>query len=401
MLGRLGSFLAAAALGAALVASPLVAVAHGISDADKQRMLEGGYLQYVGLGATHMLTGYDHLLFLFGVVFFLTTFKDIAKFVTAFTLGHCITLIVATFLQITWNYFLVDALIAVSVIYKGFDNNGGFQKHFGVRSPNLLAVVFGFGLLHGFGLSTRLQQLPLGDDEGAILMRILSFNVGVEIGQIAALSMMVVLLALWRQRSSFQRFSVLANVALVYAGVLLLLMQLHGYQHDTDPNGFRFPAQEHRHEHEDMDIDKSTNTGRDGSDRSLPTPIHLPTHKFHKEFDMKKVLTALFAAAGMVAVLPAFAGEAADCHFHGNTEASQETVSGCAVKRQRALIASGKIDKSWQAIKPAALEQVDGQKGKEWKVTFKDPAAADRTKENLYMFFTAQGNFIAANFTGK
>ena len=248
---------------AGLILAPLAAIAHGISDADKQRMLDGGYLQYVGLGATHMITGYDHLLFLFGVVFFLTTFRDIAKFVTAFTLGHCITLIFATFLQITWNYFLVDALIAISVIYKGFDNNGGFQKHFGFKSPNLLAVVFGFGLLHGFGLSTRLQQLPLGDDKVSILMRILSFNVGVEIGQIAALAAMVALLALWRKRQSFQRFSVLANVGLVYAGGLLLLMQLHGYQHDTDPNGFRFPAQEHRHEHEDMDIQKSTDTGRD------------------------------------------------------------------------------------------------------------------------------------------
>ena len=210
-----------------------------------------------------MLTGYDHLLFLFGVVFFLTTFRDIAKFVTAFTLGHCITLVFATFLQITWNYFLVDALIAISVIYKGFDNNGGFQKHLGVKSPNLLAMVFGFGLLHGFGLSSRLQQLPLGDDQFSVLMRILSFNVGVEVGQIAALCGMVALLAAWRKQHFFQRFSVLANIALVYAGGLLLLLQLHGYQYDTDPNGFRFPAQEHRHEHEDMDIERSTNTGRD------------------------------------------------------------------------------------------------------------------------------------------
>ncbi len=246
-----------------LVLVPLIALAHGISDADKQRMLDGGYLQYVGLGATHMLSGYDHLLFLFGVVFFLTTFKDIAKFVTVFTVGHCITLIFATFLQITWNYYLVDALIAISVIYKGFDNNGGFQKHFGIASPNLLAMVFGFGLLHGFGLSTRLQQLPLGDDKTSILLRILSFNVGVEIGQIAALTVMVALLAIWRKRSSFARFSVLANTALIYAGVLLFLMQLHGYLHDSDPNSFRFPAQEHLHEHEDMDILKSTNTGRD------------------------------------------------------------------------------------------------------------------------------------------
>lgn len=116
---------------------------------------------------------------------------------------------------------------------------------------------------------------------------------------------------------------------------------------------------------------------------------------------MKKLLTTLCATAGLAFSLPAFAGDADDCHFHGSKPASQETVSGCAVKRQQALIISGKIDKAWQAIKPAAFEQVDGQRGKEWKVTFKDPAAADKTKETLYLFFTAQGNFIAANFTGK
>jgi len=141
---------------------PLVAFAHGISEADRQRMLDGGYLQYVGLGASHMLTGYDHLLFLLGVVFFLSTFKDIVKFVTAFTVGHCITLVFATYFHITWNFWLVDAIIAVSVIYKGFDNNGGFQKHFDMPSPNLLGMVFAFGLLHGFGLSTRLQQTSTG-----------------------------------------------------------------------------------------------------------------------------------------------------------------------------------------------------------------------------------------------
>ncbi len=242
---------------------PLLALAHGISEADQQRMLDGGYLMYVMLGATHMLTGYDHLLFLLGVVFFLTGFRDIARFVTVFTLGHSITLIFATFFQITWNFYLVDAIIAISVIYKGFDNNGGFQKYFDMKSPNLLAAVFGFGLLHGFGLSTRLQQLPLGDDNMAILGRILSFNVGVEIGQILALCVMVGLLAFWRRRSSFKRFSYAANLALVYAGALLLLMQLHGYQHDSAPDSFRFPALEHGHAHEDMNIEKSADPSRD------------------------------------------------------------------------------------------------------------------------------------------
>ena len=241
---------------------PLIAWAHGISEEDRQRILDGSYLQYVGLGASHMLTGYDHLLFLLGVVFFLKTFRDVAKFVTIFTVGHCITLIFATFYGITWNYYLVDAIIAISVIYKGFDNNGGFQRVFDMKSPNLMWAVFIFGLLHGFGLSTRLQQLPLGDDPIAMLWRILSFNLGVEIGQIAALSVMVALLALWRKRPSFTRFSHVANLGLIYAGVYLLFMQLHGYQHDVAPDSFRFPTEEHQHVHEDMNIENTFDESR-------------------------------------------------------------------------------------------------------------------------------------------
>lgn len=245
-----------------LALAPTLTWAHGISADDQHRMLHGGYLQYVGLGASHMLTGYDHLLFLFGVVFFLNSFRDVAKFVTVFTVGHCITLILATSFRITWNYYLVDAIIALSVMYKAFDNNGGFQKYFDVASPNLLKAVFAFGLLHGFGLSTRLQQLPLGDDGLSMLWRILSFNVGVELGQIAALTVMVGVLAWWRRASSFKRWSYAANVGLFYAGVYLLFVQLHGYQHDSAPDSFRFPAAEHRHAHEDMDVEKTEDRSR-------------------------------------------------------------------------------------------------------------------------------------------
>lgn len=116
---------------------------------------------------------------------------------------------------------------------------------------------------------------------------------------------------------------------------------------------------------------------------------------------MNKLLLALAAATGFALCSPALADGQGSCHFHGAKAATQDTVAGCAVKRRQTLVASGKIDKSWQAIQPTGFEQVDGQRGKEWKVTFKNPAAADKTKETLYMFFTLQGNFIAANFTGK
>lgn len=232
--------------------------AHGISEEAKQAMIEGGYLQYIWLGAEHMITGYDHLLFLFGVIFFLTTFKDIVKFISVFTLGHSITLIFATFLGITANYWLVDAVIAISVCYKGFDNNKGFEKYFGMKkAPNLLLMVLIFGLIHGFGLSTRLQQLPLGEKAMSMLMRIISFNVGVELGQIVALALMLIILSGVRHTNVFKKFSKVANDGLVLAGFMLLLMQLHGYQHTSNPDEFGFSEDNHLHHH--MNIDQINN----------------------------------------------------------------------------------------------------------------------------------------------
>ena len=227
--------------------------AHGISEDAKRAMIEGSYLRYVFLGAEHMITGYDHLLFLFGVIFFLTTFKDIVKFISIFTLGHSITLIFATFLGITANYWLIDAVIAISVCYKGFDNNEGFQNYFGLKkAPNLLLMVFIFGLIHGFGLSTRLQQLPLGEKGSEMLMRIISFNIGVEVGQIVALAIMLVLLSGVRHTNFFKRFSKVANDGLILAGFMLLLMQLHGYLHTSNPDEFGFSEDNHLHQHMEM-----------------------------------------------------------------------------------------------------------------------------------------------------
>jgi hydrogenase/urease accessory protein HupE len=222
--------------GAALVCISLVgfqsrAEAHGISEASSETMADGGILEYIWLGAEHMVTGYDHLLFLFGVIFFLTGFRDVVRFITAFTLGHCITLLGATLAGVTANAHLIDAIIALSVIYKGFENLDGFEKALHIRPPNLLAMVFIFGLIHGFGLSTRLQELPLGDD--GLISRILAFNVGVELGQVAALTVMLGFFKIWRASRTFERFSNVANSILVLAGVGLFIYQVDGYIHET------------------------------------------------------------------------------------------------------------------------------------------------------------------------
>lgn len=244
-----------------LVLSPLLifanSFAHGISEEAKRAMIEGGYLQYIILGAEHMITGYDHLLFLFGVIFFLKTFKSIVRFISIFTIGHSITLIFATFMGISANYWLIDAVIALSVCYKGFDNNGGFTSYLGLKkAPNLLGMVFVFGLIHGFGLSTRLQQLPLGEKGYEMLMRIISFNIGVELGQIAALTIMLILLSKIRSTEAFKKFSKVVNDGLILAGFMLLLMQLHGYLHTSNPDEFGFSEDNHIHHHLDMDKKK-------------------------------------------------------------------------------------------------------------------------------------------------
>ncbi|MBC8312259.1 MAG: HupE/UreJ family protein [Candidatus Marinimicrobia bacterium] len=209
-----------------------MAFAHGVSETDKSEMVQGNLADFFYLGAKHMVTGYDHILFLIGVIFFLTRFTDIAKFVTAFTIGHSITLVFATFYEISINYYLIDAVIAFSVMYKGFENLDGFNKWFSINTPNKLIMVLIFGLIHGFGLSTRLQQIDLGHHQ--LIYKILSFNGGVEIGQIIALSMTFPLLILLKQLSL--NISKITNWMLIFAGSLLLIFQLNGYFTDDIKN---------------------------------------------------------------------------------------------------------------------------------------------------------------------
>ena len=236
---------------------PGVAFAHGVSDAARERMADGGYLDFVWLGAQHMVTGLDHLLFLLGVIFFLRRPGEVVKFVTAFTLGHTLTLVVATWLHASADPHLVDAVIALTVVYKGFENLDGFRRWFGFAAPNLLSMVFLFGLVHGFGLSTRLQDFVAPQDP-RMLGRILAFNVGVELGQIAALLPMAGAVALLRRTPAWAPVSRVTNTLLVAVGVLLLLAQLHAYAHTAHTDDFPINRDDHAHAHMEMDVQDLT-----------------------------------------------------------------------------------------------------------------------------------------------
>ena len=183
-------------------------------------------LPFMYLGAKHMVTGYDHLLFIFGVIFFLYRMKDVVIYVTLFSIGHSITLMAGVLLKIDVNAYLVDAIIGLSVVYKAFDNLGGFKTIFGVQPNNKIAVAI-FGLIHGFGLATKLQALRL--NRNGLVENMIGFNIGVEIGQLIALAVILAVMVQWRRTASFERLAVAANALILTAGFMLTEYQLAGY----------------------------------------------------------------------------------------------------------------------------------------------------------------------------
>ena len=217
--------LLALVLGGALEPS----LAHGIGGKDAAFVAatkEADILPFMYLGAKHMFTGYDHLLFLLGVIFFLYRMRDIAIYVTLFSIGHSITLLAGVLMEINVSAYLVDAIIGLSVVYKAFDNLNGFKTLFGVQPNNKIAVGL-FGLIHGFGLATKLQALNL--NENGLVTNMIGFNIGVELGQIFALSLILVAMVLWRRTSSFNRLAAATNVLIMIAGFMLMEYQLAGY----------------------------------------------------------------------------------------------------------------------------------------------------------------------------
>jgi len=208
--------------------SPL-AFAHGVDSQDGafiEQTQGAAILPFIYLGAKHMVTGYDHLLFLLGVIFLLYRSRDVAITVSLFALGHSITLVMGVLAEWQVNPWLIDALIGISVVYKGLDNLGAYNVWFRVQ-PDIRWAVFLFGLVHGLGLATKLQEYSLNSD--GLFANLIAFNIGVELGQALALILMLALVNLWRSFSVFNRQSVYLNLGLICLGFLLAGYQLSGF----------------------------------------------------------------------------------------------------------------------------------------------------------------------------
>ncbi len=214
---------------ALIIALPLASdvFAHGVAASDKDLITQGRQLAvFLYLGAKHMVTGYDHLLFLFGVIFFLYRLKEVAIYVTLFAVGHSITLLYAVMSGTHVNPFIIDAIIGLSVVYKAIDNLGGFTRLIGFQ-PNTRLAVWIFGLFHGLGLGTKLQDFSLSAD--GLVPNILAFNVGVELGQVLGLSAILIAMGFWRRSSGFHQHAFAANVVVMTCGFVLAGYQLVGY----------------------------------------------------------------------------------------------------------------------------------------------------------------------------
>ena len=204
------------------------ALAHDISESDRAAVaqIDGpAPFAFLYLGAKHMVTGIDHILFLIGVIFFLYRLRDVVIYVSMFTIGHSLTLLGGVLMNTGANAYIVDAIIGFSVVYKAFENLGGFKK-LGVSINTKLAVL-GFGLFHGLGLATKVRDLGLSDD--GLLVNLISFNIGVEVGQVVVLAVVVTLFNLWRTTRSFAPGAFYANLALMAGGFALIGYQLTGY----------------------------------------------------------------------------------------------------------------------------------------------------------------------------
>ena len=213
---------------AMLALIPLDVLAHAVTEGDKgyiQEISGVNILPFMYLGAKHMVTGYDHILFLFGVNFFLYRAKDVGLYVSLFAIGHSTTMIIGVYFDIGISSYAIDAIIGLSVVYKALDNMGAFERWLGFQ-PNQRWATFIFGLCHGFGLATKIQEYDMSRD--GLVANLLAFNFGVEIGQLLALGAILIFMGYWRRMHSFVKHAYAINVAMMTAGLVLFGMQLTG-----------------------------------------------------------------------------------------------------------------------------------------------------------------------------
>lgn len=205
------------------------AVAHGVTEGDKGYIQESSgrmIIPFIYLGAKHMVTGYDHLLFLFGVIFFLYRLRDVSIYVTLFAVGHSVTLLSGVLMNISVNAYLIDAIIGFSIVYKALDNMKAYQRWFGFQ-PNTKLATLVFGLFHGFGLATKILDYKISSD--GLIPNLIAFNVGVELGQIMGLAIILLMMSYWRRSGGFIRHAYNANVALMVGGFIFVGYQMTGY----------------------------------------------------------------------------------------------------------------------------------------------------------------------------
>ena len=223
------SLAGALVVGLAILVCATPLEAHGVSGKDAvflQGLQGRAIVPLIYLGAKHMVTGYDHLLFLVGVIFFLYRLEDVLVYVSLFAIGHSITLLAGVLGGIRANPYLIDAIIGFSVVYKAFENMDGFRRFLGVQPDTKIAVLV-FGLFHGLGLATKLQDFSLARE--GLVANIVSFNVGVEIGQVLALTAILIGFTWWRTRSGFMRHALAFNGVVMSSGLLLIGYQMSGY----------------------------------------------------------------------------------------------------------------------------------------------------------------------------
>ena len=205
------------------------AAAHGVTEGDKGYIQESSgtmIVPFIYLGAKHMVTGYDHLLFLFGVIFFLYRLRDVSVYVTLFAVGHSVTLLSGVLMNFSVSAYLIDAIIGFSIVYKALDNMGAYQRWFGFQPSTKTATLI-FGLFHGFGLATKILEYNVSPD--GLVFNLIAFNIGVELGQVMGLAMILILISYWRRSGGFLRHAYNANVALMAGGFIFVGYQMTGY----------------------------------------------------------------------------------------------------------------------------------------------------------------------------